>query len=78
MIYRLLEKEDYKTFNKVVVPESEAYGANCIWVNDTVIVAKGYPTVEKSVRDLGYKVIIVDTSEFRKLDGGLSCLSLRF
>ncbi|MDF2677084.1 MAG: N(G),N(G)-dimethylarginine dimethylaminohydrolase [Bacillota bacterium] len=73
-----IEKEDYTSFNKVIVPESEAYGANCIWVNDTVIVAEGYPTVEKCVRDLGYKVIIVDTSEFRKLDGGLSCLSLRF
>ena len=38
----------------------------------------GFPAVEKAVRDLGYPVILVDTSEYRKLDGGLSCLSLRF
>ena len=38
----------------------------------------GVPAVEKAVRDLGYPVILVDTSEYRKLDGGLSCLSLRF
>ena len=34
--------------------------------------------VSKAVRELGYPVILVDTSEYRKLDGGLSCLSLRF
>lgn len=73
-----IEKEEFKSFNKIIVPENEAYGANCIWVNDTVIVPEGYPTVEKGVRDTGYKVIVVDTSEYRKLDDGLSCLSLRF
>ncbi len=30
------------------------------------------------IKDAGYKTIEVDVSEFRKLDGGLSCLSLRF
>lgn len=73
-----IDKPDFAKYTKIVVPEEEAYGANCIWVNDKVIVAEGYPTVEKAVRDAGYEVIIVDTSEYRKLDGGLSCLSLRF
>ncbi|MEL7648631.1 MAG: arginine deiminase family protein [Sedimentibacter sp.] len=73
-----IEKEDFKSFSKLIVPESEAYGANCIWVNDTVIVPLGYPVVEKSIREAGYNVIVTDTSEYRKLDGGLSCLSLRF
>ena len=50
----------------------------CIWVNGTVIVAEGYPAVLKAVQDLGYKTLVVDTSEYRKVDGGLSCLSLRF
>ncbi len=39
---------------------------------------EGYPVVEKSIRDAGYEVILVDTSEYKKLDGGLSCLPLRF
>jgi dimethylargininase len=73
-----VNKEEFLSFNRIAVPPEEAYGANCIWVNGTVIVPKGYPTVEGSVRDLGYRVITVDTSEFRKIDGGLSCLSLRF
>lgn len=73
-----VEKEDFAKYNKVVIPEEEAYAANCIWVNDTVIVPEGYPAVLKAVQDLGYKTLTVDTSEYRKLDGGLSCLSLRF
>jgi dimethylargininase len=73
-----IDKPDFEKYNKIVVPEEEAYGANCIWVNDTVIVAEGYPTVLAEVEKAGYKTIIVDTSEYRKLDGGLSCLSLRF
>ena len=73
-----VEKPDFAKYNKVVIPEEEAYAANCIWVNDTVIVPEGYPAVLKAVQDLGYKTLLVDTSEYRKLDGGLSCLSLRF
>ncbi len=73
-----LTKPEFDKYNKVEIPEEEAYAANCIWVNDKVIVPKGYPKVLKLVKSLGYEVIEVDTSEYRKLDGGLSCLSLRF
>ena len=73
-----ITKPEFEQYNKVVVPEEEAYGANCIWMNETVIVPEGYPAVLKAVQDLGYETLIVDTSEFRKIDGGLSCLSLRF
>lgn len=73
-----IHKADFEKFNKIIVPEEEAYGSNCIWVNGTVLVADGYPTVLEAVKKAGYETIVVDTSEYRKLDGGLSCLSLRF
>jgi dimethylargininase len=38
----------------------------------------GYPLSKDKISNLGYKVIEVDVSEFKKLDGGLSCLSLRY
>ena len=72
------DKAEFSAYNRVEIPEEEAYAANCIWVNGTVIVPSGYPAVEAAVRALGYPVLLVDTSEYRKLDGGLSCLSLRF
>jgi|GEM_PF-4517674 len=67
-----------RTHMKLIVPEAEAYGANCIWMNGTVIIPMGYPTVKAQIEKAGYPIIEVDTSEFRKIDGGLSCLSLRF
>ena len=73
-----VEKECFAKFNHIVIPESEAYAANCIWMNGTVIVPEGYPATLKAIQDAGYPTITVDTSEFRKIDGGLSCLSLRF
>lgn len=73
-----VNKPDFAEFNCVEIPEEEAYAANCTWINGTVIVPQGYPAVEAAVRSLGYRVMLVDTSEYRKLDGGLSCLSLRF
>jgi dimethylargininase len=68
----------FSSFNKIVIDEKESYSANCIWLNGHVIVPLGYENTKKAIEDLGYIVHEVDTSEFRKLDGGLSCLSLRF
>lgn len=73
-----LESPTFESFNKITVDMSEAYGANCIWMNGYVIVPEGYPNVQSEIEKLGYDVLVVDTSEFRKIDGGLSCLSLRF
>ena len=71
-------KPDFEQYHRIEIPEDEAYAANCIWVNGTVIVPEGYPAVLAAVQNAGYKTLTVDTSEYRKLDGGLSCLSLRF
>jgi dimethylargininase len=62
----------------VRVASEENYAANFLRINETVIVSSGYPRFEASVRDLGYPVIALAMSEFRKMDGALSCLSLRF
>jgi len=69
---------DFESFNKIIIDKKESYSANCIWVNDKVIVPAGYTDTATAIKNAGYEVIPVDTSEYRKLDGGLSCLSLRF
>jgi len=68
----------FSGFEKIEIPESESYAANCIWVNDNVIIPSGYPITKQKVSATGYNVLEVDVSEFKKLDGGLSCLSLRY
>ena len=60
------------------MPDAERYAANAIRVNDRVLVADGYPTTHAAIESLGFDVIALEMSEFRKLDGGLSCLSLRW
>jgi dimethylargininase len=65
-------------FEVVRVLPSEAYAANCVSVGGRLLVAAGYPVFEESTRRLGYDVVPLAMSEFRKMDGGLSCLSLRF
>jgi dimethylargininase len=60
------------------VPAGEAYAANLVRVNDRVLVARGFEIVERELRARGFDTLALDMSEFRKVDGGLSCLSLRF
>lgn len=68
----------FKEFNQITVDEDEEYAANCIRVNDDVIIPKGFYKTKQKIVDAGYSVIELDMSEFEKQDGGLSCLSLRF
>lgn len=73
-----LSHSEFRKFNIIEISEEESYAANCVWANNKVIVPAGYPIAKRKLVDAGYSVIEVDVSEFRKLDGGLSCLSLRF
>jgi dimethylargininase len=68
----------FPDFELIRVHSNEVYAANCIRVNDYVLLAAGYPTFAGTLRELGYKTIALEMSEFQKMDGGLSCLSLRF
>ena len=74
----LISHPEFQQFNKIIIPENESYAANCIWVNGSVVMPSGYPQAKKIITSYGYKTIDVDLSEFQKLDGGASCLSLRF
>ena len=65
-------------YNPIEIPEKESYAANCIWVNESVIIPLGYPTTNQRIKNAGYPIIETDVTEFQKLDGGLSCLSLRY
>jgi len=72
------EGNPFRSFRCLPVGVGEDYAANCICINGTVIIAEGYPMTKRELVDAGYPIFEVDVSEFRKLDGGLSCLSLRF
>jgi len=66
---------DYEVLS---VAEGEEYAANCVRVNDVVFVAAGFPRTHELLWAEGYALEVLEMSEFAKMDGGLSCLSLRF
>lgn len=65
-------------YERVRVDAGEEYAANCIQVNDRLLLPAGCPRLSGRLVALGYTVVELEMSEFRKMDGGLSCLSLRF
>ena len=73
-----IERAEFSSFNKIIVDENEVYAANSVWINGHVLVPAGHPQTCKKIKDAGYHTIELEMSEFQKLDGGLSCLSLRF
>jgi dimethylargininase len=62
----------------IKLSEDESYSANCLKINNHLLIPKGFPKSKKQIEDLGYNIIEVEMSEFRKMDGGLTCLSLLF
>ena len=79
----LLSDDHFCKYALSVLSSRDEYAANCLLLNGKglngkVLVAAGFETVQKQLEHLGYETIALDMSEFQKMDGGLSCLSLRF
>ncbi|HEV8370236.1 MAG TPA: arginine deiminase family protein [Pyrinomonadaceae bacterium] len=78
VIDELIGREQFRGYDLIKVSAGEEYAANCVQINELLLIASGFPLFEKQIRELGYKTISIDMSEFQKMDGGLSCLSLRY
>jgi len=74
----MADHELFKGYELVRVAEQESYAANCVRVNERVLVAAGYPLLTAELKGRGFDPLELDMAEFQKMDGGLSCLSLRF
>lgn len=75
---RLADSGCFGGYRLILTPEGEEAAANLIRVNETVFLGAGFPRSEETLSDAGFELQVLDTSEAAKLDGGLSCLSLRF
>ncbi len=60
----------------ILIPESETYGCNTIGIGNKIIISEGYPTIKKELVAKGFETIELPMSEFRAVDGSLTCLSL--
>lgn len=68
----------FADYTVIETAEGEEACANAIRVNDTVIMPSGFPKTADILTGRGFNVVAVNNSECAKVDGGMSCLSLRF
>lgn len=65
-------------YGQIVVPEGEEAAANVLWVNGRLLIPMGYRQTRQKLLDWGANILELDVSEAAKMDGGLTCMSLRF
>ena len=70
--------DELSRYRQILVDPSETYAANVLWINGTLLVPSGYPKTRRKLESLGLPILALDTSEARLMDGGLTCMSLRF
>ncbi|MGB9134609.1 MAG: arginine deiminase family protein [Candidatus Bathyarchaeia archaeon] len=73
---RCFDTSVLKGLRKIIVPEEEEYAADCLAVNGTVLMSKGYAGTRNVLEKEGFPVVELEMSEFRKGDGALTCLSI--
>ena len=71
-------RDELAGFSQIVVDGDEDYASNSLLVNGTILTPAGFPRTLQKLQKLNAPVIVLDTSEARKMDGGLTCMSLRF
>lgn len=74
----LADRIEWADRERIVVPAGEEYAANTLRVGDHLLMPAGYPGTRRALERSGMPITELDLSEMRKMDGGLTCLSLRF
>ena len=71
-----VDTSPFKNFDWIEVDEKERYAANCLRLEEFVLMPAGYPKVADHIRRRGFKTLELEMSEFEKADGAITCLSL--
>lgn len=75
---RLSASGCFTGYKIIDVPDGEEAAANTIRFNDLVLMPAGFPKTRDAIAKAGFTPREIGNSECAKLDGGMSCLSLRF
>ena len=71
------DRVEYEGYRKISVPQNEVYAANTLWINDHLIMPLGFPETKLRLAETGLPISELDVSEAQKMDGGLTCMSIR-
>ena len=75
---RLAASGCFDGYRVIHTAPGEEAAANSIRFNDMVILPAGFPGTRAAIAAEGFAITEIGNSECAKLDGGMSCLSLRF
>jgi dimethylargininase len=78
LVEALAQHEAFADCERLVVDADEEYAANAVRSGERVLLPTGYPRTFARIAALGLAPVALAMGEFRKMDGGLSCLSLRW
>ena len=65
-------------YRQIVLDPDEAAAANALRINDTLLLAAGYPRIADHLARLGHDIVLLDTTHVARIDAGMSCMSLRW
>jgi dimethylargininase len=69
---------ELQKYHIIQVDEDEKGAANCLCLGNNIMMSAGYAKTKQRLSAMGSNIVVVDISEYAKIDGGLTCLSLRF
>jgi len=72
------ERPAFDGYDKILVDPSEDHACNTLWINHHLIMPQGYPQTHALLKATGKSLVELPTDQFRRMDGGLTCLSIRF
>ncbi len=75
---RLAASGCFSDYRVILTAEGEEAAANSIRFNNLVLTPAGFPGTAEKLAAAGYDLHEIPNTEAAKLDGGMSCLSLRF
>ena len=79
LVSNKMSKLDYlkKNYNLIELPSGEENAANCIRINNKLLIPDGFIKTEE-ILSKNFNIIKVNVQEILKVDAGLSCMSLRW
>jgi dimethylargininase len=68
----------FRNYDRIVLDPGDTYAANSLRVNDHILMPAGFPRAKEKLTALGLSILELAVDQIRRMDGGLTCMSLRF
>ena len=66
----------FEEMRRIEVHPAEPFGANALWIGDSVIYPTGFDETRRRLERFGIKVNPVETGELQKAEGAVTCCSI--